>query len=137
MATKTTIYGRTFNLKIGGVTLENVRSKGFTQSKDTREVTSADSNDDEESVGTIKRRNITFSGLASEGTTANAGFIALQGYYDGTEPVTWELSRTTGGTRKWSGSGTLTKLDFDAPYDGNVEFSGEIKPTGPVTFGTT
>jgi predicted secreted protein len=136
MATKTTIYGRTFNLKIGGVTIENIRAKGFTQARDTRETTTADSADDEESVGTIMRRNLTFGGLASEGVTASAGFVTIQGYFEAGTPQTWELSRTTGGTRKWSGSGTITKLDFDMPYDGNVEFTGEIKPTGVVTFGT-
>jgi predicted secreted protein len=137
MPTKTTIYGRNFNLKINAVTIENIRAKGFTQARDTRETTTADSADNEESVATIMRRNVTFGGLASEGTTANAGFIALQGYYEAGDPVSWELSRTTGGTRKWSGSATLTKLDFDLPYDGNVEFTGELKVTGVVTFGTT
>lgn len=137
MPTKTTIYGRTFNLKVGGVTMENIRAKGFTQARDTRETTTSDSADNEESVATIMRRGITFGGLASEGTTSNAGFIALQGYFEAGDPVTFELSRTTGGTRKWSGSATVTKLDFDMPYDGNVEFTGELKPTGVVTFGVS
>jgi predicted secreted protein len=135
MPTKTTIYGRNFNLKINTVTIENVRAKGLTQARDTRETTTADSADNEESVATIMRRGLTFGFLASEGTTTGAGFIALQGFYEAGDPVAWELSRATGGTRKWSGSATLTKLDFDIPYDGNVEVSGELKPTGVVTFG--
>jgi len=137
MATKTTIYGRNFNIKINTVTIENVRAKDFTQARDTRETTTADSADNEESVATIMRRVLTFGGLASEAATTGAGFIALQGFFEAGDPISWELSRTTGGTRKWSGSATVTKLDFDSPYDGNVEFTCELKPTGVVTFGTT
>ena len=136
MATKTTRYGRLMSLKIGGVTIENLRTKSFTQARDTREVTTADSADNEESVATIMRRNISFGGLYSEGTTSGAGPIALQSAFEAGTPVVWSIEGSAGGDRKWSGSGTITKLDFEMPYDGNVDFNGELKPTGVVTFGS-
>lgn len=136
MATKTTRYGRLMSLKIGGVTLENLRTKSFTQARDTREVTTADSADNEESVATIMRRNISFGGLYSEAVTSGAGVVALQSAYESGAPVTWSIEGSAGGDRKWSGSGTITKLDFEMPYDNNVEFSAELKPTGVVTFGS-
>ena len=136
MATKTVKYGRNLTLKIGGTQIDNLDSNGLSQSRDTRETTTKDSADNEESVGTIRRRSISFSGKASEASAAGAGFIALQNAYDSDSFVSWELSSATGGDRKWSGSATLTKLDFEAPFDGNVGFTGELKVTGVVTFGS-
>lgn len=135
MATKTTKYGRNLVLKINGTQIDNLLSNSFSQSRDTRETTTKDSADNEESVPTIMRRNISFTGLASEAST-NGGFVTLQNAYEGGTTLSWVLDSSTGGDHKWSGSGHITKLDFDAPHDGNVGFSGEIKVTGVVTFGT-
>ncbi len=136
MATKTTKYGRLMTFKLNTVQIENIRGKGLSQSRDTRETTTTDSADDEESVPTIKRRTIPFDGLLSDAATSGAGYIALQGFYDNGTTIAWEQAGPNGGDKKWSGSGHITKLDFDEPYDNNVTFTGELKVTGPVTFGT-
>lgn len=136
MATKTVKYGRLLTLRIGGTQIDNLISNGLSQSRDTRETTTKDSADDEESVGTIRRRSLSFNGLASQASSAGAGFVALQNAYSSDAFVTWKLSSGTAGENYWSGSGTITKLDFEAPHDGNFTFSGEIKVTGVVTFGT-
>lgn len=136
MASKTVKYGRLLIITMNGTQIDNLVTMGLTQSRDTRETTTKDSADDEESVGTIRRRNISFSGYASEASSANAGFVALQNAYASNSFVTWKITSNTAGEHYWSGSGTLTKLDFDIPHDGNFGFSGEIKPTGVVTFGT-
>ena len=75
MATKTTKYGRTMTFKLANVQIENLRGKGLSQSRDTRETTTTDSSDDEESVPTIKRRTIPFDGLISDGATSNAATL--------------------------------------------------------------
>lgn len=136
MPTKTTKYGRLMTFKLAGTTIENIRGKGFNQSRDTRETTTVDSADDEESQPTIKRRTIPFDGLVSDAATAGAGYIALQNAYDNGTTLSFEIAGPNGGDKKWSGSGHITKLDFGMPYDNNVEFTGELKVTGPVTFGT-
>lgn len=136
MPTKTVKYGRNLTLKIGGTQIDNLQTNGLSQSRDTRETTTKDSSDNEESVGTIRRRSISFGGLASEASAAGAGFRAMQNAYDSDSFLTWEISSSTGGDSKWSGSGTLTKFDIESPFEGNVGFSGEIKVTGAVTFGT-
>lgn len=134
MATKTVKYGRLLTLRLGGTALDNLMSNGLGQSRDTRETTTKDSADEEESLPTIKRRSISFSGLASE--SATVGYEELQGWYDNGTTLSWKLGTGTGGDRFHSGSGHITKLDFEAPHDGNVAFTGEIKVTGVVTFGT-
>lgn len=136
MATKTVKYGRPLTLRIATVQIDNLMTNSFSQSRDTRETTTKDSADNEESVGTIRRRTVSFTGLASEASAQGAGFVALQNAYDSDSFLSWKVGSGTGGDHFWSGSGTLVKLDFEAPHDGNVEFSGEIKVTGVVTFGT-
>lgn len=136
MATKTTKYGRTMTFKIGNVTIENIRGKGLNQSRDTRETTTTDSADFEESVPTIMRTGIPFDGLLSDGATSGAGYIALENAFQAGTTLAWEIAGPNGGDKKWSGSGHLTKLDFDMPYDNNVTFTGELKATGTITFGT-
>lgn len=134
MATKTTVYGKTLTLTIGGTQIDNLLTNGLTQTRDTRETTTKDSNDEEEHRPTIKRRMLPFTGLYTEAATV--GPVDLQNAYDNGTVLSWVYGTGVGGTHKWSGSGTVTKLDFEAPHDGNVGFSGEIKPTGPVTFAT-
>lgn len=136
MATKTTRYGRLMVFKLATVTIENIRGKGLSQSRDTRETTTVDSTDEEESQPTIKRRTIPFDGLISDAATTGSNYIALQGAYDNGTTLAFEIASPTGGEKKWNGSGHITKLDFDMPYDGNVTFTGELKVTGTVTFGT-
>lgn len=136
MPTKTTKYGRLMTFKLATVTIENIRGKSLSQSRDTRETTTVDSTDEEESVPTIKRRTIPFDGLISDGATSGANYVAMQNAYDNGTTLAFEIASPTGGERKWNGSGHITKLDFDMPYDGNVTFTGELKVTGPVTFGT-
>lgn len=136
MASSTVAYGRNLVLKIGGVTIGNLDNSGLTQSRDSRETTTKDSADEEEVVPTIKRRNLPFSGKFTETAAAGGGLVTLQAAYDNGTVLSWQLGETTPGTHKWTGSGFLLKYDIDAPFDGNVTFQGEIKPTGPITFGT-
>ena len=123
-------------MRIATVQIDNLRTNSLSQTRDARETTTKDSADDEESVGTIRRRTIAFTGLASEASSATSGFIALQNAYASDSFVSWKIGSATTGEKFWSGSGTITALNFEMPYDGNFEFSGTIKVTGVVTFGT-
>lgn len=136
MASTTVEYGRNFIIKIGNVQIGNLDSTGLSQSRATRDTTTKDSADDEEHEVTIKSRTIPFAGKFTESAVSGGGVATLQAAYDNGTVLAWRLGNTTPGTHYWSGSGRLTKYDFEAPYDNNVTFQGEVKVTGPVTFGT-
>lgn len=137
MASKTVEYGRNWVLKITGgtVQIDNLTTNGYTQARDTRETTTKDSADDEETEVTIKRRTVPFGGLVTE-ASSSGNFAALQGLYTNGTVVTYKFGNTTAGTHYWSGSGRITKLDVEGQHDGNVTFTGEIRVTGSDTYGT-
>jgi predicted secreted protein len=139
MPTKSVKYGRLLTLRFAlsgtPVQVDNLTTTAYNQSRDTRETTSKDSADNEESVGTIRRRTIPFTAFASEASTTG-GFVYLQNAFDSDTFLSWKVGSGEAGAHFWSGSATLVKLDFSAPHDGNVECSGELKVTGAVTFGT-
>lgn len=134
MATKSALYGRLLTLKIGGVQIDNLLTNSLSQTRDTRDVTTKDSEDWEESQPTIRRKTIDFTGLTSQAATT--GYVELQNAYDNGTTGTWKYGTGLAGAKYWSGSGHIVKLDFQAPHDGNVEFSGSVKLTGVITFGT-
>lgn len=135
MASKTVEYGRNWLLKITGgtVTIDNLLTSGLNQAVEQRNTTSKDSANDKEFVPTIKSRTFPFSGLTTE-ASGSGNKAALQGLYDNQSVITFAYGPTAQGTYKWTGSGYMTKLDFDAPHDNNVLFNGEIEATGLVTF---
>lgn len=135
MATKTTEYGKNWVLKIanGATQVDNLTTTGFTQARDVRDTTSKDSADEEESEVTIKHRTLPFSAWVTEATGA-ANIVTLQGLFDNGTVIVYRFGPTTPGTHYWTGSGRLTKLDLDGPFDGNVTLEGEIRPTGTVTY---
>ena len=133
MSTLNPAYGRLVALKYNGVRVLNLKSTDLSQTRATRDVTTKDSNDDEESRGTIKSRSFSFNGVMAQGGP-NVGGVALQTAYDNGDIGTWFMGDGLSGSPSWAGSGTITALNFKAPYDGNVEFDGTVKVTGAVTF---
>ncbi len=134
MATTRPAYGRLVTLKFQGTTILNLRASDLSQKRGSRDVTSKDSNDDEESRPTIKARTFSFSGIMPTDGPNAVGGPALQTAYESGTIGTCLYSDNLSGSPSWSASGFLTSYDVKAPYDGNVEFSGEFKVTGVVTF---
>ncbi len=135
--TQNPAYGRTVALKLNGVRLINLKSTDLSQSRATRDVTTKESDDNEESRGTIKSRSFSFAGIMpEEGPNAVAG-PALQTAFESGSIGTWFMGDGLAGHPSWAGSGFLTALNFKAPHDGNVEFDGTVKTTGVVTFALT
>ncbi len=134
MATTSPAYGRLVTLKFGGTTLLNLKASSLKQARGSRDVTTKDSNDDFEARPTIKNRSFDFGGIMPLAGPNAPGGAALQSAYDnGTIGVCLFGDNLTG-SPSWSGSGFITALDFDAPYDNNVEFKGSFQVTGVVTF---
>lgn len=129
-------YGRLVTLKFQGVTVLNLKASDLTQKRGKRDVTTKDSNDDEESRPTIKSRAYSLSGLMPIGGPNTAGGPALQTAYDNGTIGTVNFGDNLTGSPNWSSSGWLETLDFKAPHDGNVEFNANFIVTGTVTFGT-
>lgn len=115
--------------------VDNLRTNGYAQNRDTRDTTTKDSADYEESETTIKRTTIPFGGLVTE-ASSTGNFAALEGLMRNQTVITYRFGNTTAGTHYWSGSGRMTKLEVDGEYADNVTFTGEIKVTGPDTYGT-
>lgn len=134
MPTNNPAYGKLLTLKFQGTTITNLRSSDLSQSRGKRDVTTKDSNDDEESRGTIKARSFSFGGLMPQAGPNAAGGPALQTAYDQGSIGTCVYGTNLAGEPNWSCSGWISALNFKAPYDGNVEFDGTITVTGVVTF---
>lgn len=128
------VYGKNLTLKLGGTQITNLRANGIDLGRDMRDITSKDSADWREVRVRFKNGSISFSGLMAE--AAAKGFEEIYDIWDAGSIAVWELSSSTPGDTKYSGSGLVTSLKFDAPYDDNVEFSGQIDITGTITKGT-
>ncbi len=134
MATERPAYGRLFAIKFNGVRIINLKSSDLSQSKATRDVTTKQSNDNEESRGTIASRSFSFSGLMPGNGLGSSGGAALDSAYTN---GTIGMCEFTDENLSWAASGILTALNFKNPYDGNVEFDGTLKLTGVVAFGVS
>lgn len=135
MATTSPAYGRLVTLKFGGTQIINLKASDLSQTRGSRDVTTKDSADDEESRPTIKGRTFGFSGLLPNGGP-NALGPTLQTAYDGGTIGLCNYGSNLSGEANWSASGFLTGLNFKAPHDGNVEFDGTFKVTGVTTYST-
>ncbi len=129
-------YGRLVTLKFQGTTILNLKATDLTQKRATRDVTTKDSNDDEESRPTIKSRAYSITALMPIAGPNSAGGPALQTAFDNGTIGVLNFGDNLTGSPNWSSSGYLTALDFGAPFDGNVEMKADFKVTGTVTFGT-
>lgn len=134
MATKETLYGRLTVILKAGVQIDNLLSTGLKQGTGTRNVTTKDSEDWDESRPTIQTTTMDFKGYASPQSVTN--FEALQNSKMNKTIEAWRFSTGVAGSKYWGGSGFITQLDFDAAHDGTLEFTGTIQVTGAVTFGT-
>lgn len=136
MATSNPMYGRLMLLRRNGTAINNLRNSGLTQPRATRDVTTKDSNDEGEIRPTIKGpRSISFDGIISNAASGSVvGVSQFQDDYTNGNVIVWKLSSGVTGDPSWTGSGFLTKFDITAPHDGNIEFSGEVMTTGPVTY---
>ncbi len=136
MATSNPMYGRLMLLRRNGTAINNLRNSGLTQPRATRDVTTKDSNDEGEIRPTIKGpRSISFDGIISNAASGSVvGVSQFQDDYTNGNVIVWKLSSGVAGDPSWTGSGFLTKFDITAPHDGNIEFSGEVMTTGPVTY---
>jgi hypothetical protein len=134
MATKDTLYGRLTVVLKNNVQIDNLISTGLKQATGTRNVTTKDSNDMDESRPTIKSQTVDFKFYASNVSTAN--FEALQTSRDNKTIEVWKYSTGVSGSKYWSASGFITALDYDAAHDGTLEGTGTVQLTGDVTFGT-
>lgn len=133
MPTTNPLYGKLVVLLNNGVQITNLLSNDLNFQRAMRNVTSKDSGDWSESRPTIKDATAPFTGLVSE--DAAEGFEELYDDYDGGILCSWIWGTGVTGAPKWSGSGYLQSLNFKTPFDGNVEFDGELKITGAVTKG--
>lgn len=137
MATSNPMYGRLMLLRRNGTAINNLRTTGLSQPRATRDVTTKDSNDEGEIRPTIKGpRSIAFDGIVSNAASGTiVGVVQFQDDYTNGNVVVWKLGTGVTGDPYWTGSGFLTKFDISTPHDGNIDFSGELMTTGPVTFG--
>ena len=134
MATTSTAYGKEVVLKFGGTTVINQTNSSLKQIMAMRDVTTKDSNNSKESRPTIKSRTFDIKGLLPQYSTA---FSTYQAAYAAGTIGAWQFGSGFTGEPYWSGSGYFTALNFDAPQDGNVEYSGTIEVTGDVTTGAS
>jgi len=136
MATTNPAYARLVLLRRNGTALTNLKSTSLQQPRATRDVTTKDSADEQEIRPTLKEsRTIPFEILitnAASGT--HVGVAQFQDDYTNGNVVVWKQGDGVSGSPYWTGSGFLTKFDVTFGME-NVEGSGEIKTTGPVTFG--
>lgn len=137
MASKTVEYGRNWLLKIAGgnTQIDNLLTTGLNQSTEQRNTTTKDSANSKEFVPTIMASTFPFTCLVTE-ASSSGNIAALQALRDNQSVIVFAYGPTANGTHKWTGSGYITKLDFDAPFDNNVVGNGEIESTGLVTYGT-
>ena len=130
-------YGRLMALKFAGTTILNLKATSLKQSRGKRDVTTKDSNDNSESRPTIIERSYDFSALMPLDGPNAAGGPALETAFDAGTIGLVAFGDGLSGSPNWSASGFLTALNFDAPYDGNVEYTGTLQITGVNTFSTT
>lgn len=134
MATTAPLYGKNLVLRMGGTQITNLKANSIELGRDMRDVTTKDSGDWREVRPRFKNGSIQFSGIMS--MSAAKGFEEAYDDWDNGTESTWKLGTGTTGDTYWSGSGYITSLSFEAPYDDNVEFSGTIDITGTITKGT-
>ena len=137
MATKNPAYGRLVTLKFGGTAILNMKASDFTQTRATRDVTTKESSDNEESRPTIASRSFSFSGIMPNGGPNDSGGAALQTAFDAGTIGTCLYGSGLAAEPSWSASGYLTSLNFKAPHDGSVDFDGAFKTTGVLTYALT
>jgi hypothetical protein len=133
MPTTNPLYGKLVVLLNNGVQITNLLSNDLNFQAAMRTVTSKDSNDWEESRPTIKSATLPFTGLVSY--DAAEGIEEIYDDMEGGILCSWTFGTGVTGSPKWSGSGYFQSLNFKAPFDGNVEFDGEVKVTGAITKG--
>ncbi len=131
--TDSPVYGRRVSIKFNGVKILNLKGSDLSQNKGTRDATTKESNDQEESRGTITGRTFSFNGLMPvTGPNDVAGPALEDAFQFGT------IGTCTYGddddSYAFAASGYLTALNFKASHDGNVEMDGTFKITGVMLF---
>ncbi len=130
--TESPAYGRRISIKFNGVRILNLKGSDLSQSKGTRDATTKESNDQEESRGTITGRTFSFNGIMpATGPNDVAGPALEDAFQFGTIGTCVYGDE---GAVNFSASGFLTALNFKVPYDGNVEIDGTFKITGVMSF---
>jgi predicted secreted protein len=136
MATETPVFGKTLTLRIGTPTptvITNLTSNSLSDTTDTRETTTKQSGTHKEYLPAFQDKTLSFEGLTTH-TPTSQGLEDLRAAKAAGTIVDWEWGTGVVGTPKLTGKGIITSLDEDAPYDGDVTFSGEIQNTGdPVS----
>lgn len=131
MGTIATAYGKEVKLSFAGATVTSQTSTDFNQSMAMRDVTTKDSINDKESRPTLRSRNFSVTGLMPQ---YQAAISTLQNAFTNGTIGAFSYGSGFTGEPSWSGSAYFTALNFKAPQDGNVEYSGTLEVTGAVTF---
>lgn len=134
MSTTNPEYGGNLKLKIGGTEITNLTSHNVNKERATRNVTTRDSGDNQEVRPTIKSRDIGFEGLISKDATY--GYDEIDDAWRAGTLVTWREGSGVTGEPYETGTGYITSLQKEAPFDDNVTFSGTLQVTGDTTKGT-
>jgi predicted secreted protein len=138
MATTAPQLGKTMTLRLTGTptVITNMRSSSLSFVTDMIDVTT-------KSSGTHKEYLPSFQDLTIDGEGVYTLTASTQGFEDlltsklAGSSVTWEYGNSAvSGSPKWSGTGYITDLSVDAPYDDVVTFTVSIQNTGDPTVGT-
>jgi predicted secreted protein len=135
MPTTNPQYGRELVIRLASSQVTNLVSHGISMSRETRDVTTKDSSDNQEVRPTIKSRQITFEAIRSE--NAVYGYEDLLTAYENGTAIQWQETAGVSGHQTLLGVGYITQLDKEAPHDGNVMFTGTVTVTGAVTASVT
>lgn len=137
MPTTTPQLGKTLTLKIGATptTITNLRSNSLSHVTDMIEVSTQASGTHKEYLPSFQDLTIDFEGIYTV-TASTQGYEDLLTSKLAGSSVAWEWGTGVSGTPKLSGTGYITALDQDAPYDDVATFSGSIQNTGAPTSGT-
>lgn len=125
------INGSTFTLYWNSNKIGNGLASNFSLNMATRDTTTKDSGGWEESAEALRSWSMSFKGYFDPGASGTA-FDDLFADYNTRTSRTVKFTNNTSGSKEYSGTAYITKLDNNADKETSMEFSIELKGTGAL-----
>ena len=122
---------------VDNVTIAYGRSRGFSQSADMIDISSATSGQDRVFLPSMRSATISFDGLFDETISSTAGYDLLNDKMKAGTKVTVKFGTTVNGEKKYSYDAYIQSLERTAPFDGEETFSCTFQLSGAQNETTT
>ena len=128
MATTGFLNGTSMLLFVDGTAIGGTTSHSMSKSANMRDTTTKDSGAEEEVLPGLRSRSITFDGFVA--WDASFGFEELDNLIENGTKVVLRFTADITGDAYFIADAFLESLDFDAPTEDNITFSGTFRVTG-------